>query len=131
MDIHTGGCNVKYICDNIYDMNIIKYELICIIFYYFINGEINIIIFSHFFWYTTNNLLFYCWYATWKRSCVATWRDIYYTEMYKTLTDYNDHNNIPLSNDNIWEEIHKIVEEESISYSNNITAGTCSHTPNT
>ena len=51
--------------------------------------------------------------ATCKRACMASSRDKYYTEMLKTLTDYNDRNNAPLSNDNIQEAIHKFIEEES------------------
>ena len=37
-------------------------------------------------------------------------RDKYYTEMYKTLVDYNDCNDAPLSNENILEAIHKVFE---------------------
>ena len=33
-------------------------------------------------------------------------------EIYKTLTDYNDRNNKPLSNNNILEAIRKVTEEE-------------------
>ena len=39
--------------------------------------------------------------ATCKRACIATSRDKYYTEMFNTLTYYNDRNNTPLLNDNI------------------------------
>ena len=62
---------------------------------------------------------------------MATSRDRYYTEMFKTLTDYNDRENTPLSNSSIREEISKVMEEESISDANNVTADTFSHTPNT
>ena len=51
--------------------------------------------------------------------------------MFMTLTDYNDRNNTPLSNENIWESIRKAMEEESISYANNVNAHTFSHTSNT
>ena len=51
--------------------------------------------------------------------------------MFKSLTDYNDRNNMPLSNANIWEAISKVTEEESIVDANNITADIFSHTPNT
>ena len=51
--------------------------------------------------------------------------------MYKTLTDYNDRNNEPLLNDNIREAISKVIEEESISDTNNVTLDTFSHTSNT
>ena len=36
----------------------------------------------------------------------------YYMEIYKTLIDNNDQNNGPLSNDNIREAIHEVIEEE-------------------
>ena len=39
--------------------------------------------------------------ATCKRAYMATSRDKYYTEIYKTLTDYNDRNNAPLLNEKI------------------------------
>ena len=51
--------------------------------------------------------------------------------MFKNLTDYNDRNNTSLSNDNIWEAILKVIEEESIADSNNITVDTFNTTPNT
>ena len=36
--------------------------------------------------------------------------DDYYTEICNTLSDYNDRNNTPLSNANIREAIHKVME---------------------
>ena len=51
--------------------------------------------------------------------------------MYKTLTDYNDRKNAPLSNENIREEIYKAVDKESILDANNVTANTFSHVSNT
>ena len=51
--------------------------------------------------------------------------------MFRTLTDYNNQNNTPLLNDNIREEIRKVVEEESVSDCNNVTADTFSHMSNT
>ena len=36
--------------------------------------------------------------------------DDYYIEICNTLSDYNDRNNTPLSNANIREAIHKIME---------------------
>ena len=62
-----------------------------------------------------------------EQSCIATSKDNYYTEMCNTLTDYNDCNNTPLSCANIREEIRKVVEEESITDANKVTAGTFSH----
>ena len=51
--------------------------------------------------------------------------------MYKTLTDYNDRNNTPLSNQNIQAEINEVMEQESISDANNVTAGAFIHTSKT
>ena len=39
--------------------------------------------------------------ATCERLYMATSRDNYYTEMFKTLIDYNEHKNTPSSNENI------------------------------
>ena len=64
--------------------------------------------------------------ATCEQECMATSRDRYYTETFKFLTYYNDCNNTPLSNANILDSIHKVIEEESISDSNNVTADTFS-----
>ena len=62
-------------------------------------------------------------------ACMATSREKYYMEMYKTLTNNNDQNDASLSNDNIQEAIHKFIEEES-DY-NNVTVDNFSHTANT
>ena len=59
---------------------------------------------------------------------MATSRDIYYTEMFNTLTDYNDHKNNPFSNAKIQEAIRKVIEEESTADANNVTADTFIHT---
>ena len=50
--------------------------------------------------------------------------------MCNNVTDYNDRNNMPLYNANIREEICKVMEEESITDSNNVTADTFSHVSN-
>ena len=47
--------------------------------------------------------------ATCERVCMATSMESYYTEMFKTLTDYNERNNTPFYNKNIQEEILKLV----------------------
>ena len=39
--------------------------------------------------------------VTYKRACMTTSRDIFYTEIFKTLTDYNGRNNTPLLNEKI------------------------------
>ena len=49
--------------------------------------------------------------------------------MYKTLTNYNDKNNTPLLNEKIREAIHKVIEEESMSDANNLSAETFKPTP--
>ena len=55
----------------------------------------------------------------------------YYTEISRTLTDYNDHNNTPLSNAKIRESLRKVIEEESIVGANNLITDTFSHVSNT
>ena len=50
--------------------------------------------------------------ATCKQACMATSRDRFYKEDFNTLTDYNDRNNKPSSNDNIPEDMQKFMEEE-------------------
>ena len=49
--------------------------------------------------------------ATCEQVCMETSKDKYYTEMYNTLTDYNDRKNIPLSNAKIREAIYKFTED--------------------
>ena len=49
--------------------------------------------------------------ATCNQACIATSRDRYYTEIFRTQTDYNDRNNTPLSNLNLREAIRKLMEE--------------------
>ena len=66
--------------------------------------------------------------ATFERSCMANSRYKYYTEMLRTITDYNDRNDAPLLNDKIQEAINKLIEEEYDFH--NVTADTFSHTSN-
>ena len=79
-----------------------------------------------------------------KRLCMETSRHKYYTKMNETLIDYNDHNNSPLSNGNIWYAIYKVIEEEESDACNmnsdahnitvdahNVTADNFSQTSNT
>ena len=51
--------------------------------------------------------------------------------MFRSLTDYNDRKNMPLSKANIQEAILKVIEQESIVDANIVTVDTFSHTPNT
>ena len=62
---------------------------------------------------------------------MATSRDRYYTEIFKTLTDYNDCNNTPLLNTDIRETIRKSIEQKSIANNNNVTTDSFNHKPNT
>ena len=48
-------------------------------------------------------------------------------ETCNTLTDYNGRNNTPLANANIREAIRKVMEEESMTDTNSVTADTFSH----
>ena len=65
-----------------------------------------------------------------KQACMANSRDKYYTEMHKALTNCNDRNNTPLLNEKIREATHKVIEEESMSDANNVSAETFKPTPN-
>ena len=68
--------------------------------------------------------------STCERACMETSNNKYYTEICNTLTNYNDCNNTPLSNTKTREAIRKVMEEESITDANNITADTFSHASN-
>ena len=43
---------------------------------------------------------------------MATPRDKYYTELFRTITDFNDPNGAPFSNEKIQYAIHRVIEEE-------------------
>ena len=68
--------------------------------------------------------------ATCKQACMANLRDKYYTELFRTITDCNDCNGAPLSNEKILDSIHKVIVEEEVD-AHNITVDTLSQTPNT
>ena len=57
-------------------------------------------------------------------------RDKYCAEILRTITDYNERKNAPLSKENILEAVNKVISEEE-SDSHNVTADTFSHTSNT
>ena len=50
---------------------------------------------------------------------MANVKDKYWTEMYNTITNYNDRNHTPLSNVKIAEAIDKIILEEQAEANNN------------
>ena len=51
---------------------------------------------------------------------MATPRDKYHTELFRTIIDFNDCNSEPLSNENILNEMYIIIAE----YAHNITSDT-------
>ena len=57
--------------------------------------------------------------------------------MFRTITDFNDRNGAPFSNENIRDAIHRVIAKEEAgdhkitSDSHNITVDTFSQTPNT
>ena len=61
---------------------------------------------------------------------MATKKDKYYTKMLETLVDYNDHNNVPFSNEKIWQSFRRVMAEmeEEERYNernaNNVNIGT-------
>ena len=72
-----------------------------------------------------------------KRAWMATPRDKYYTELFRTMTYFNNWRNAPFSNKNIWDAIHRVIAEQEsdanyiTSYSHNLTVDTFSQTSNT
>ena len=62
---------------------------------------------------------------------MATSRDKCYTGIFKTLTYYNDRNNTSSYSSNVWEAIHKFIEDESTADANKVTTDTFSHFSNT
>ena len=47
-----------------------------------------------------------------ERVCMATPKDKYHTKMYKTLVDYNERNDAPVSNEKIQQEMRKLITKE-------------------
>ena len=57
-------------------------------------------------------------------------RERYYNELLRPKKYCNDRNNAPLSNDNIWYAIHKVIPEEELD-AYNVTVDTLSQMSNT
>ena len=67
------------------------------------------------------------------RACMTTPRDKYYMELLRTVTDFNDHNGAPFSNEKIKCAIHRVILEEKVD-DHKVTVDTFSQTtvmPNT
>ena len=60
-----------------------------------------------------------------ERACVANVKEKYQSEIYDTITNYNDRNHIPLSSANNREAINQLIMEEQAE-SNNINVDTFS-----
>ena len=58
--------------------------------------------------------------ATYERACMANAKEKYRSEMYDTITKYNDQHHTPLSNVNIIEAIDQVTREKQ-SEANNAT----------
>ena len=61
---------------------------------------------------------------------IAESKEKYYTELSNTIANFNDNNNMPLSNMNIWEAVLRVMieyEEVEIMDTNNVTSDTFSH----
>ena len=52
--------------------------------------------------------------AAYKRACISTSREKYYTKVYKTLVDSNDRNDASFSNEKIQQSIRKVIVEEDV-----------------
>ena len=59
---------------------------------------------------------------------MATPRDKYYTEFYRTITDCNYRNGAPFSNEKIPDEIRRGIVEEEVE-THNVTVDTFSQSP--
>ena len=68
--------------------------------------------------------------ATRKRACMSKSRDKYYTEFLRKITDFNNRNDAPLSNENIQGAMHKLIAEEEAD-DHNVAADTFIHMKNT
>ena len=68
---------------------------------------------------------------------MATSRDKYYTQLFKTIVYCNDSNDAPFSNDNIPDSINRVIAEEEADAHNitsddhNVTVDNFSQPPNT
>ena len=47
--------------------------------------------------------------ATCERACMENPRDKYYAELYRTITDCNDRNSVPFSNEKIQDAIRRVI----------------------
>ena len=65
-------------------------------------------------------MFFYNLNATYEHACMENPKDKYWTKMYDTITNYNDQNHTPLSNEKIREAIHKLTLKEQAE-ANNVT----------
>ena len=72
-----------------------------------------------------------------EQACMANLRDKYYTELFRTIIDYNNLNNAPFYNENIRYEIYRVIAEEEAdahnitSDSHNVTVNNFSQASNT
>ena len=74
--------------------------------------------------------------ANFKLACMATPRDKYHTELFRTITDCNNCNDAPFSNGYIIDTINRVISEEIAdaynitSDTHNVTVDNFSQTPN-
>ena len=71
--------------------------------------------------------------VTYERVCMATTKEKYHTKMLETIVDYNDRNNVPFFNENIKQEVSKVMaeteeeERDAGRNANNVTMYTFCH----
>ena len=63
--------------------------------------------------------------ATYERVCMENTKEDYCSEIYDTLTNYNDRNHTPISNVDTREVIYQVIMEEKAE-ANNVTVDTFS-----
>ena len=74
--------------------------------------------------------------ATCEQVCMENPRDKYYMKCFRTITDYNNCNDVPFSNENIQDTIHRFISKEEMDYhsitldSHNVTVDNFSRTSN-
>ena len=49
--------------------------------------------------------------VTYEQACMFAPKEKYYTNMLETLIDYNDHHNVPLSNEKLRQAVSKVMSE--------------------
>ena len=63
--------------------------------------------------------------VTYQRSFMATPQETWYNALLYTLVKDNNRKGAPFSNDNIWQAVHKVMEEKEAEFERNINKIAC------